>query len=380
MTREQAYVFLRALIVAIVIAVSLWVLGRILSLTYPFLIAALLVWPLLPLIRVLRERLRFPNGLAVLAALLVGLSTIGGIFTGLVFLLIFGIQQITKYAPEWFMTASIHMQDFFNTTIFPIWEQVIGIIATLTPEQQQALQEGITGLGTQAGELLGQLGQALADTLRQLLIAVPSSMIVIFFILLSVYFIGKDWGHMKAYLHDFFSAPILKKTRLFGRAFRIRVLGFLRAQLILMALTSVIVLIGMTIIQVDQAVTLAIVVGVAEILPYLGSGTILIPWAIYLFIIGDLTLGIGVAVVYGVTLVARQSLEPKILSSSMNLHPLAVLISLFAGLQLFGAFGLFLGPLFLVIIVILKDIGVVKDITDFVKDGFVDREEKKKHL
>ncbi|MBM7095033.1 sporulation integral membrane protein YtvI [Bacillus sp. H-16] len=374
MTKEQAWVFVRAVITALVLIGVLWLTGRFLSLTYPFLIAALLVWPLLPLIRLLRERLRFPNGLAVLTALLVGLTTIAGVFTGLVFLAIFGVQQFTKHAPQWFETAAVHMQEFFNETILPIWEQVIGIIATLTPEQQQAFRESITGLGTQAGELLGQFGQALADGLRQLLIAVPSSIIIILFILLSVYFIGKDWGKMRAYIYDVFSAPALKKTKLFGRAFRVRVFGFIRAQLILMALTSVIVLVGLSIIRVEQAVTLAIVVGIAEILPYLGSGTILIPWAIYLFITGDITLGIGVAIVYGVTLVARQSLEPKILSSSMNLHPLAVLISLFAGLQVFGAFGLFLGPLFLVIIVILKDIGVIGDIKQFVKHGF--KEEK----
>ncbi|RNA66826.1 sporulation integral membrane protein YtvI [Alteribacter keqinensis] len=374
MTKEQAWVFVRAVITALVLVGALWLTGRFLSLTYPFLIAALLVWPLLPLIRLLRERLRFPNGLAVLTALLVGLTTIAGVFTGLVFLTIFGVQQFTKHAPQWFETAAVHMQEFFNETILPIWEQVIGIIATLTPEQQQAFRESITGLGTQAGELLGQFGQALADGLRQLLIAVPSSIIIILFILLSVYFIGKDWRKMRAYIYDVFSAPVLKKTKLFGRAFRVRVFGFIRAQLILMALTSVIVLVGLSIIRVEQAVTLAIVVGIAEILPYLGSGTILIPWAIYLFITGDITLGIGVAIVYGVTLVARQSLEPKILSSSMNLHPLAVLISLFAGLQVFGAFGLFLGPLFLVIIVILKDIGVIEDIKQFVKHGF--KEEK----
>ncbi|WP_096439369.1 sporulation integral membrane protein YtvI [Alteribacter populi] len=380
MTKQQAFIFFRAVVVAVVLFGTIWLFGHLLRLTYPFLIAAFLVWPLLPLIKLLKTKTRFPNGLAVLTALLIGMTTIAGIFTGLTFLAIYGVQQFTKHAPQWFETAAAHIQDFFNQSILPIWQQVIGIAASLTPEQQQTLQEGITGLGTQAGEILGQLGQALADGLRQLLIAVPSWIIIILFIVLSVYFIGKDWGKMKTYVHDMFSAPVLKKVRLFGKAFRVRVFGFVRAQLILMGLTSVIVLVGLSIIRVDQALTLAIVVGVAEILPYLGSGTILIPWAIYLFITGDFTLGIGVAIVYGVTLVARQSLEPKILSSSMNLHPLSVLISLFAGLQVFGAVGLFLGPFFLVIIVILKDIGVIEDIKQFIVEGFSDTKTQKRNI
>ncbi|PYZ96804.1 sporulation integral membrane protein YtvI [Alteribacter lacisalsi] len=378
MTKQQVYILLRALGFAVVLLCSLWLLGQVFRLTYPFVIAAVLVWPLLPLVRVLRKKLRFPNGLAVLVALLVGVTTVGGLFTGLTFLAIFGIQQITKYAPGWFETASVHMQEFFNETILPLWNEVTGVVSNLTPEQQQALQESITALGTQAGEVLGQFGQRLADALRQLLILVPSSLIIILFILLSFYFIGKDWGAMRRSVVSFFSAAVLRKLRLFGAAFRVRVFGFIRAQLILMALTSVIVLIGLTIIGVDQAVTLAIVVGIAEILPYLGSGTILIPWAIYLFIVGDLTLGIGVSIVYAVTLIARQSLEPKILSSSMNLHPLAVLVSLFAGFQLFGAFGLFLGPLILVILVILQDIGVLAALKQFIVHGFKEKKQEQK--
>ncbi|TMW70694.1 sporulation integral membrane protein YtvI [Alteribacter natronophilus] len=370
MTKQQVYVLLRLIGFAAVLLGSLWLLGQVVRLTYPFIIAAVLVWPLLPLVRLLRNKLRFPNGLAVLVALLVGVTTVAGLFTGLTFLAILGIQQITKYAPGWFETAAVHMQEFFNDTVLPMWNEITGVVSNLTPEQQQALHESITGLGTQAGEVLGQFGQRLADALRQLLIAVPSSIIIILFILLSFYFIGKDWGTIRRGVVAFFSAGILRKMRMFGAAFRIRVFGFLRAQLILMALTSVIVLIGLTIIGVDQAVTLAIVVGIAEILPYLGSGTILIPWAIYLFIVGDLTLAIGVSIVYAVTLIARQSLEPKILSSSMNLHPLAVLVSLFAGFQLFGAFGLFLGPLILVVLVILKDIGALSDLKQFIVHGF----------
>src|SRR5690625_7973964 len=77
-------------------------------------------------------------------------------------------------------------------------------------------------------------------------------------------------------------------------------------------------------------------------------------------------------------------LEPKILSSSMNLNALAVLISLFAGLKLFGVVGVFLGPLILVIFVIFIDIGVVRDLADFVKYGFKEdeniRNDGDKHL
>src|SRR5699024_9101448 len=116
--------------------------------------------------------------------------------------------------------------------------------------------------------------------------------------------------------------------------------------------------------------TIAMIVGIAEILYYFGFCSSLIPLFLYLFFTGDISMGIELAIVYGVTVAVRQMLEPKILSSSMNLNALAVLISLFAGLKLFGVVGVFLGPLILVIFVIFIDIGVVRDLADFVKYGF----------
>lgn len=157
--------------------------------------------------------------------------------------------------------------------------------------------------------------------------------------------------------------------------FKYRVLGFLRAQIILMAIASIVVFTGLTILRIDQAFTLALIVGVAEILPYLGSGTILIPWFIFLFLTGNISLGIGIAVVYGVTVAIRQSIEPKILSSSMNLNALSVLISLFIGYQLFGVVGVFLGPFILVLLVILKDVGVFHSLGHFVRDGWKQEED-----
>lgn len=122
--------------------------------------------------------------------------------------------------------------------------------------------------------------------------------------------------------------------------------------------------------RVEGAYWLAAVVGVAEFLPYLGTGTILIPWGVYLIITGNFGLGLGLLILYTITMIVRQIIEPKVLSSSMNLNPLAVLISLFAGLQMFGAVGLLAGPAILVLFIILWDIGVAKDISRFIRYGF----------
>ncbi|MCE7791638.1 sporulation integral membrane protein YtvI [Salipaludibacillus sp. CUR1] len=370
MTKRHGWIFARLILVSVTAIAAMWLIGWLFTISYPFWIAAALVWMFYPLIRFLREKIRLPNALSVVAALLLGLSALVGGITGIVFLIIFGIRRISDFVPAWIQTTAVQMQDFFNESIFPVWQTVTGAMAALTPEQQATLEDGIATLGNRLAESLADIGQGLADGLTQVLIIVPTFLLVFIFIFIAFYFIGKDWENIFKNIYTATPAPLVKKAKAFKIMFQYRVFGFIQAQLILMMVASIVVLIGLAVLRVEHALTIAMIVGIAEILPYLGSGTILIPWFLYMFFTGNISMGIGLAVVYGVTVVIRQSIEPKILSSSMNLNALAVLISLFVGFQIFGVVGVFLGPLLLVIIVILKDIGIIKDLLSFIREGF----------
>jgi len=374
MTKNHAWIFGRLIIVILTVLAFLWVTAWVFSISYPFWVAALLVWMFYPLVRFIRSKVHLPNGLAVLLVLLISLAVLIGAITGLVFLIIFGIRRISEFIPQWVQTTAAQIQDFFNESVFPIWQKLSGAMDLLTLEQQATLQDGIASLGTRLADTLTQIGHGLADGLTHLFIIIPTFFLAFLFIFIAFYFIGKDWENIFKKIYAFTPAPVMEKAQAFKNILRYRVFGFIRAQFILMFIVSLIVFIGLAILRTDHALTIAMIVGIAEILPYFGSGTILIPWFLYLFFTGDISMGIGLAVVYGVTVAVRQMLEPKILSSSMNLNALAVLISLFAGLKLFGVVGVFLGPLILVIFVIFIDIGVVRDLADFVKYGFKEDE------
>lgn len=372
MTKAQGFVILRFLIVAILGVALFWFIGWLFAVSYPFWIATALVWMFIPIIRFLRFKVKLPSSIAVLIVLLIGLSAIVAIFIGIILLIIVGVRSISGRLQVWVETASSHLQNFFNESIIPLWQQVTGFMDLLTIEQQRTLQEGIAQIGAKLSQVLGDIGQKIIDALTQLVIAVPTFLITFLFIFLAFYFIGKDWEKLSAKLRSNIPQSFIDNAIKFKNMFRFRVVGFLKAQIIIMLIATITVLIGLLILRIDQAFTIAAIVGIAEILPYFGSGTILIPWSIYSFLTGDISLGIGLAVVYGVTVIVRQSLEPKVLSSSMNLNALAVLISLFVGLQIFGVMGLFLGPFILVVFVIMKDIGILKTIKEFILYGWKD--------
>jgi len=129
----------------------------------------------------------------------------------------------------------------------------------------------------------------------------------------------------------------------------------------------VIILIGLLILRIDYAITIALIAGIVDILPYLGTGIIFVPWIIYMAISGNIGLAIGLGVLYLVVLVQRQIMEPKILSSNIGMDPLATLISLFVGFKLIGFLGLIVGPVSLVILTTLYRARVFHDLWNYIK-------------
>lgn len=131
----------------------------------------------------------------------------------------------------------------------------------------------------------------------------------------------------------------------------------LRAYIIIMMITCVELFIGLSILKINYALVLALIICVVDILPVLGTGTVIIPWAIYEFIMGNSQTALGLAVMYIIITVIRNFIEPKIVGQSVGLHPIVTLTSMYVGLQLFGFFGMLMMPIIIIMIKVLQDNG-----------------------
>lgn len=370
MTKAQAYMVLRAILFSLALILASWLFIKLFKVTYPFWFAAFFAWTMQPFIRLLMKKVKLNTGFASIISLLSGVVVISSLLAGIVFLIYISLRQFFNQVPIWIETGSIKFQSFFNETILPFWQQGLGLFNSLDGTQQEALKQSISQLGGQLGSLIGQTGQSLLDWTYQLILGLPAFLVAFLFGVISIYFMGKSWHSYQAAFRKVVPLGVRKKFREFVQGVRIRLFGFIRAQVILMFITAIIVYVGLLIIRVDGAFTLAIIVGLAELLPYLGTGTILLPWAVYLLISGDFSLAFGILILYGIIVVIRQMIEPKVLSSSLNLNPVAVLISMFAGLQILGAVGIIVGPLILVLVMIFHDIGLTTSIGQFIRHGW----------
>lgn len=119
---------------------------------------------------------------------------------------------------------------------------------------------------------------------------------------------------------------------------------YLRVYLILLGLTFLELLVGFLILRVQYALLLAALIALVDLLPILGVGTILLPWAVVAFFQKNFYLGFGLCVLYLAILILRQVLEPRLVGKSLGLHPLLALFAAYVGWQLLGFWGMALGP------------------------------------
>ncbi|MDR1410425.1 MAG: sporulation integral membrane protein YtvI [Oscillospiraceae bacterium] len=107
-------------------------------------------------------------------------------------------------------------------------------------------------------------------------------------------------------------------------------------------------------------IAIALIVAVVDILPVLGTGSVVIPWAIVSFATGKTGLGIWLLVTFGIITAARQYIEPKLVAENLGLPPVLTLCAMYVGVQLFGFVGMFLLPMTLMLIKVLNDQGVLR--------------------
>lgn len=125
---------------------------------------------------------------------------------------------------------------------------------------------------------------------------------------------------------------------------------FLKAQLIIMLSVSVLSVLVLTIAGVDGSVVFGVLAGALDLLPFIGTGIVLIPLAIWQLLNGWYVQAIVCLLLYAGCAILREMLEPKLIGEKVGIYPIAILLAVYAGLQLFGVWGILKGPLGLVII------------------------------
>lgn len=194
---------------------------------------------------------------------------------------------------------------------------------------------------------------------------IPNIVISLFITIISAFFITIDFQRIRDFFYRQFSKSRAEKLRRTKKLVFSSVGKMLKAYGIIILITGTEVFLGLSILRVfglykgHYALSIAIITALIDILPVLGSGTVLIPWGIYSLIVGDIGFAIGILVLYVVILVIRQILEPKLVANQVGLPAIVTIIGMYIGTKIFGPVGLFLVPFLIILVKLLNDEGIL---------------------
>lgn len=310
----------------------------------PFFIALIIATLMEPFIKFICKRTKLVRKYSAIIALVIVFSILIGV---IVLSTILVTAEITNI-----------LSDFskFGNDIFKSVENVSRVLKLEDVNVSDDVKQFVINM---TNEVLGKGLSYFKDFLINILnlaTQIPSFIVYLIITILATYFITTD----KISLLDDIEQRVPKKwIKKANTQFQsvISVLGkFLKAEITLVFISFILVLIGLYIFKflgmnVKSPFLIALGIGFVDLLPILGSGTVMLPWGIILIIMGDVTLGVGVLGLLVLITLVRQFLEPKIVSNNLGIHPLYTLVAMYIGFKVSGVLGLLIGPIVLIIII-----------------------------
>ena len=307
-------------------------LRLVLPLMYPFLLGALLALGAEGAADFLERRLRLPRFLA--AGLAVGalVAGLGGLLLLLAALAVSQLGGLCEALPSIAATVRSGLELLEN--------RLLSLGAGL-PGYRQA----ITGLFSDGEELVTKVGRLVLGRAGAILTRLPGQTLSLGTALLSGFMICAKLPSIRTRLRARRADPRLEALqKALGKLKNTGKL-YLCSQLKLMGVTFCLLFAGFSLLRVGYPLLIALLVTLVDALPVLGTGSILIPWALVCFLEGSAARALGLLGLYATAALTRSVLEPKLVGSHLGLDPLVTLMAMYCGLRLWGLGGMLLLPM-----------------------------------
>ncbi len=248
-----------------------------------------------------------------------------------------------------------------------IGESLNGIFERLPAAVQKGWHEMADNLDKTMGELMGKISEPTVTAAGNFAKRIPSILIAIIVTFISAYFFIADRESVIEWFRKVSPEPITSRMSMVISNLKYAVGGYFKAQFKIMAVVFAILLAGFSIAGVHFSILLALAIAFLDFLPFFGTGTALIPWALYKFMVGDYRMVAALVIIYGVSQLVRQLIQPKLVGDSMGLNPLFTLVLLYVGYRIGSVLGMIFAVPVGLIVVNLYQAGAFDYILDDVR-------------
>lgn len=238
------------------------------------------------------------------------------------------------------------------------------IVSFITDKLQGFLAPSESSQNTFAGFDFSMLSTPLSgvwNTAKQ----IPTTLVSIVIAVVACCFMSTDFLTVKRVFLSFFKKETREKVVRTKRLLFPALAKMAKAYALIITITFSELSLGLFILKLlgiydgGFIFIIAGIIALIDIVPVLGTGTVLVPWAIVSLFSGNIPLAIGITVMYICITVIRQIIEPKLVAAQLGIPAFATIIAMYIGSRIFGFIGLFLLPITIVMVKMLNDEGII---------------------
>ncbi|MDN0061884.1 sporulation integral membrane protein YtvI [Mediterraneibacter glycyrrhizinilyticus] len=339
----------------------------------PFVIGWIIAAIASPLVNWLEKRLKIVKKLG--SALIVIL-----VLAAIVLALYFGISRLAseisdliRNFPDMYAQLEIGLRQIGDT--------LSGIFERLPTGIQNGWKTVVQNLDQYMGNLVSNMSEPTVMAAGNIAKSVPYYLISFIVAVLSAYFFIVEREKVLAWMKRVSPESVQKRMTLVIDNLRYAVGGYFKAQFKIMGIVFLILLVGLGILDTGYFVLVAFLIAFLDFLPFFGTGTAMIPWAVYEFFMGDYKMTVALIVIYVITQAVHQLLQPKLVGDSVGLNPLVTLFLLYIGYRMGGILWMILAVPIGMVLINMCQAGAFDYIFDDVKilvDGILGLREEPK--
>lgn len=356
--------YLRCLVNILLYAVGIVMLffltPRLLVFFMPFVVGWLIALLANPLVRFMERRLKMVRRHS---SMLIIITAIALVVAGVYF-------AVTAIARELYGFIAI-LPDIYGSflqDLEEIRENLQGLSARFPPQLREGAASLTDSLTSSLGNVIGAIGKPTVEAAGTVAKNIPNALIHVIFAILSAYFFIAERDRIVQGAQAYVPEWIRTKWRFITEKFRKAIGGYFKAQFKIMGVVALILLTGFLILRIHYAVLLALLIAFLDFLPFFGTGTALIPWAALKVLSADYKFAVGLIIIYLVSQLVRQLIQPKIVGDSIGLDPLSTLFFMFIGYKVSSIFGMIIAVPIGMILVSLYQAGAFADVIRDVKE------------
>ena len=332
--RKYIKAVLNLLTAVVLLCLTVFLLPRLLRFFMPFVVGWIIAMIANPLVRLFEQKVRIrrkAGSAIVIIAVLAGVILIG----------YFLISKLTTEAVGFVSSLPALWQDVEKEL-----DEVMGSLTDFYDRFPKALKDSLTQIGDNLGGYisgaLNSLSEPTVTAVGNIARNIPSVIVSTIMCLLSSYFFVAERENVYAFFHRHVPEEIRKKFRIMSSGLTGAVGGYFVAQFRIEIVIYFLLFIGLLILQVEYSFLIAFLIAVLDFLPVFGAGAVLWPWALMEVLAGNYRMALGLMIIWGVTQLLRQIIQPKFVGDSIGVPAIPTLFLLFIGYRIGSVAGMIL--------------------------------------